>query len=118
MLFSKKNLRGILYNLISNGIKFKSGAVPVINIGTKRNKDKLVLAVQDNGTGIAKANLDKIFDMYGRLHQDVEGHAIGLYLAKKIVDTAGGNIMVESQPGQGSKFIIYLKAEAKFCYTF
>ena len=76
------------------------------------------MAVQDNGTGIAKANLDKIFDMYGRLHQDVEGHAIGLYLAKKIVDTAGGNIMVESQPGQGSKFIIYLKAEAKICYTF
>ena len=51
--------------------------------------------------------------MYGRLHHDVEGQGIGLYLAKKIVDAAGGNIVVESEPGKGSKFMLYFKIEVK-----
>ncbi len=111
ILFSKKNLRSILYNLISNGIKFHGDDRPVINIRTAREGDSVILSVQDNGIGIPKQHLDKIFDMYGRLHQDIEGHGIGLYLAKKIVDAAGGNIIVESEPGKGSKFIIHLKTE-------
>lgn len=111
ILFSKKNLRSILYNLISNSLKFTRNEPPVINIHTRKDGDNIVLTVQDNGIGIAKENLNKIFDMYGRLHQDVEGHGIGLYLAKKIVDAAHGNIVVESEVGKGSKFIIYLKAE-------
>jgi len=52
--------------------------------------------------------------MYGRLHQDVEGRGIGLYLAKKIVDATSGNITVESEPGKGSKFIISFKAEPDY----
>lgn len=72
------------------------------------------MSLQDNGMGIAKASFDKIFDMYVRLHPDVESHGIGLYLARKIVDAAGGNIVVESQRGQKSKFIIYLKAGHNF----
>jgi len=107
ILFSKKNLRSILYNLISNAIKFKSDKIPVINIRTTNEKGTVVLSVQDNGIGMDKEGLDKIFDMYGRLHQHVEGHGIGLYLAKKIVDAANGNIIVESEPDKGSKFIIY-----------
>jgi two-component system CheB/CheR fusion protein len=47
--------------------------------------------------------------MYGRLNHDVEGQGIGLYLAKKIVNAAGGNIMVESEPGVGTTFKIHLK---------
>jgi two-component system CheB/CheR fusion protein len=109
--FSKKNLRSILYNLISNSIKFKGDESPVININTIKKDNNVILSVQDNGRGISKDDIDRIFDMYGRLHQDVEGHGIGLYLAKKIVDAAGGKIIVESEPGKGSKFIIYFKAE-------
>lgn len=60
---------------------------------------------------MTKDDIDKIFGMYDRLHQDIEGHGIGLYLAKKIVDAAGGNIIVESDPGKGSKFTINLKCE-------
>jgi two-component system, chemotaxis family, CheB/CheR fusion protein len=111
LLFSKKNLRSILFNLISNGIKFHGDDRPVINIRTAKEGDNVTLSVQDNGIGIPKQHLDKIFDMYGRLHQDIEGHGIGLYLAKKIVDAAGGNIIVESEPGKGTKFIIHLKTE-------
>jgi two-component system CheB/CheR fusion protein len=50
-----------------------------------------------------------IFIVYGRLNQDVEGQGVGLYLAKKIVNAAGGNIVVESEPGIGTTFKIYLK---------
>ncbi len=110
MSFSKKNLRSILYNLISNSIKFKSEEPPVVNIKTFKDKNRMVLSVQDNGIGIRQDDLKKIFDMYGRLSNDIEGHGIGLYLAKKIVDAAGGNIVVESKPGKGSTFYIYLKA--------
>jgi len=109
--FSKKNLRSILYNLVSNAIKFKRGLPPEIYISTKKDGDDVVLTVQDNGTGIPKEKIDKIFDLYGRLSQDVEGHGIGLYLTRKIVDASGGRIEVESEPGRGSKFMIYLKAE-------
>ncbi|HTD42402.1 MAG TPA: chemotaxis protein CheB, partial [Mucilaginibacter sp.] len=113
ILFSKKNLRSIMYNLVSNAIKFKRAESPVITIHTQKDGENIVLSVQDNGKGIPKGGIDKIFDMYGRLSQDVEGHGIGLYLAKKIVNAAGGNIIVESRPGVGSIFKIYLKIETE-----
>ena len=109
LLFSKKNLRSILYNLIGNGIKFKGSAPPLITIQSKKENDTVVLIIDDNGMGILKKDLGKIFDMYGRLHRDVEGNGIGLYLAKKIIDAANGNIVVESEPGKGTRFIVYLK---------
>jgi len=112
LFFSKKNLRSIVYNLISNAIKFKRDEIPVIRISTKKEGDYMILSVQDNGCGISKDAVNKIFDMYGRLNQAVEGHGIGLYLAKKIVNAAGGNIVVESEPGIGTTFRIYLKIEA------
>lgn len=111
LFFSKKNLRSIIYNLISNAIKFKDGKAPIINIYSKREGDQVIFSVQDNGRGISKDGMEKIFDMYGRLNQDVEGHGIGLYLAKKIINAAGGQIVVASEPGKGSKFSIYLKSE-------
>jgi len=111
--FSRKNIRSIVYNLVSNGIKFKHKEPPVIDIHTKAEGDNVILTIQDNGMGMSKRELENIFKMYGRLHTDIEGHGIGLHLAKKIVDAAGGNIFVESQPGKGSKFTIYLKAAAE-----
>jgi two-component system CheB/CheR fusion protein len=110
ILFSNKNLRSILYNLISNGIKFVGDTAPVVTVKTSKNTDSTIISVEDNGLGIAREDVDKIFDMYGRLHQNIEGHGIGLYLAKKIVDAAGGNIDVESEPGKGSKFTILFKS--------
>ncbi len=109
--FSKKNMRSILYNLISNALKFRSKKTPVITISTFIEGDYCVLTVQDNGNGIPENGLDKIFEMYGRLHQDIEGSGIGLYLAKKIVNASGGSILVESELGKGTKFTIHLSNE-------
>ncbi|TWI95526.1 two-component system CheB/CheR fusion protein [Mucilaginibacter frigoritolerans] len=113
IMFSKKNLRSIVYNLISNAIKFKRDESPVIHITTVKNGDYLVLTVEDNGKGIRKGGIEKIFEMYGRLSHDVEGQGIGLYLAKKIVNAAGGSITVESELGIGTTFIINLKMVAQ-----
>jgi two-component system CheB/CheR fusion protein len=82
--FSKKNLRSILYNLISNGIKFSQDKPPIINIETVKDGSNVILSVQDNGIGMKSQDIRKIFEMYGRLHHVVEGQGIGLYLAKKL----------------------------------
>jgi len=108
--FSKKNLRSILYNLMSNSIKFRNEDNPVIQVDITQNQQQIILSVEDNGKGIAKTDLKQIFEMYGRTYLDIEGQGIGLYLAKKIIDAAGGDIVVESKIGVGSKFIIYLNA--------
>ena len=109
IFFSKKNLQSIVFNLISNAIKFRSEEKPVINISTTKENDNTVLQVQDNGIGISPRNIEKIFSIYGRLNNNIEGSGIGLHLAKKIVDAAGGNIAVESTEGKGTTFIVLLK---------
>jgi two-component system CheB/CheR fusion protein len=109
ILFSKKNLRSILYNLVSNAIKFRREEAPAITIHTWSEGEHIVLSVKDNGKGIPKESIEKIFNMYGRLNQNVEGHGIGLYLAKKIVNASGGSIVVESEAELGTTFKVYLK---------
>lgn len=111
ILFSKKNLRSIVYNLISNAIKYKGEQSPVINIYTKKEGDNVILSVQDNGMGLSEADLSKVFNLYGRLRHDIEGQGIGLYLAKKIIKASGGNIDVQSKIGKGSTFNIHFKME-------
>ncbi|HEV2831564.1 MAG TPA: chemotaxis protein CheB, partial [Hanamia sp.] len=66
--FSKKNLRSIVYNLISNSIKFKGDSPPVINIKTIKDGNTILLSVQDNGIGLKKDDTLRIFNLYGRLH--------------------------------------------------
>ena len=112
ILFSKKNLRSILYNVIINAIKYKSAEhAPVLIISTAKEQDYLHLSIKDNGIGIAKDKIDRIFNIYGRVQTDVEGQGIGLYLAKKIIDAAGGYINVVSEPGKGSIFNIYFRTK-------
>ena len=103
-----------MYNLISNAIKFSQDKQPIIHIETLKDADNVILSVQDNGIGMKRGDIRKIFDMYGRLHHVVEGQGIGLYLAKKLVDAANGNIVVESEPGKGSKFILYFKDDEMY----
>ncbi|MFD1256651.1 chemotaxis protein CheB [Mucilaginibacter terrae] len=108
VLFSKKNLRSILYNLVANAIKFTNGNNPLIHIAVVSNAEHIVISVNDNGIGIAQNQVDVIFGMYGRLNKQLEGQGIGLYLAKKIIDAANGSIIVESEIGKGSTFSIFL----------
>jgi two-component system CheB/CheR fusion protein len=108
--FSKKNLRSILYNLISNAIKFRSSQRDLlITITSKSVEDFVLLSVHDNGLGIPKAQIGDVFSMYKRIYQNIDGQGLGLYLIKKIVDASGGKVIVESEVDKGSNFKIYFK---------
>jgi PAS domain S-box-containing protein len=109
--YSRRNLRSILYNLISNGIKYADPQrKPVVSIKTSvADTGDYVIAVSDNGLGIEKKHQEKVFSMFKRIHNHVEGSGIGLYIVKRILDNAGDKIVLESKPGKGSTFTVYLK---------
>jgi two-component system phosphate regulon sensor histidine kinase PhoR len=109
--FPRRKLRSIIYNLMNNAIKFKSKEhPPEIFIKTEREEDFIVISVKDNGIGIDSHKQEAIFSKYFRLQNNVEGSGIGLYLVKEIVTNAGGKILLESHPGKGSEFKVYLKS--------
>jgi PAS domain S-box-containing protein len=106
--FSKKNLRSILYNLVSNAIKYHSPErEPLIHVSSKLEQDFCVLTVEDNGLGMDLSQESKIFAMFKRLHDHVEGTGVGLYIVKKVIENSGGKIKVESEVGKGSTFKVY-----------
>lgn len=113
--FSKKNLNSILYNLITNSIKYKSpDRAPVVEIQLNELDQFMVMTVKDNGLGFNPSDKFKIFTMFKRLHNHVEGIGVGLYIVKKIVENTGGKIEVDSIPGEGSVFKVYFKNTLKF----
>ncbi|MER2997917.1 sensor histidine kinase [Pontibacter populi] len=110
MLFSKKNLRSIIYNLVSNSIKYSSpDRKPEIKIITTPTEGGVLLTVQDNGLGLKKEDQAKVFGMFKRLHSHVDGTGVGLAIVKRIVENCDGHIEFESELGKGSIFRIYLK---------
>jgi PAS domain S-box-containing protein len=107
--FSAKNLRSIIYNLLSNGLKYRApDRLPVVRLRCHRREHEVVLEVQDNGLGLDETQQRQLFRMFQRLHSHVEGSGIGLYMVKKIVENAGGAITVQSQPGVGTTFSVVL----------
>jgi PAS domain S-box-containing protein len=108
--YSPKNLRSIMFNLVSNAIKYSAaGKVPEIKITTRNLPDQkaVLLLVSDNGLGIPANQKDKIFSMFRRFHTHVEGSGVGLYLVKKILENQGDRIEVESQVNIGSTFKVF-----------
>ncbi len=107
--YYRKILRSTIYNLLSNAIKYSDrNRAPKINISTGKIDGSDYLKVQDNGLGLTKDNLQKIFKMFNRIHTNEEGSGIGLYIVKRMIENVGGRIEVESEPGKGSVFIVYL----------
>ncbi|HEY8401627.1 MAG TPA: ATP-binding protein [Cytophagaceae bacterium] len=106
---SKASLKSIIYNLLTNAIKYKSpDRKPVIEIRLKEENAHAILSIKDNGLGINMQNKDKLFTMFKRMHDHVEGSGIGLYIVKRTVEKYGGEIEVESEVGKGSTFTIIL----------
>lgn len=110
IVFSRRKIRSIIYNLINNAIKFKSSErQPNIIVTTKKENEFMVISVKDNGIGIDESRLEAIFSKYYRSENAIEGSGIGLYLVKELVCNAGGRVVVKSQLGKGTKFKVYLK---------
>ncbi|HEY8402834.1 MAG TPA: PAS domain-containing protein [Cytophagaceae bacterium] len=107
--FSRKNLRSIIYNLISNAIKYRHPQrSPRIKVSGKERDNYIIFSVTDNGLGLKPEYKSKIFSMFKRFHSHVEGTGVGLYIVKRIIDNSGGKIEVQSQPGEGTTFNVYL----------
>ncbi|PIQ20206.1 MAG: hypothetical protein COW65_16350 [Cytophagales bacterium CG18_big_fil_WC_8_21_14_2_50_42_9] len=109
--FTHKNLKSVLYNLISNAIKYHSSErTPVIKISTEDAGDYILLTVADNGIGIdLKKHEKKIFSLFKRLQDNVEGSGVGLFIVKRIMENSQGRVEVESQVGKGSAFKLYFQ---------
>jgi signal transduction histidine kinase len=101
----------IFLNLIGNAIKYRRPHInPVINIKTEIKDEYVCLTFNDNGLGIdLTLYRDKLFTLYKRFHDHVEGKGIGLYLVKTQVVALGGKLEVESEINSGTTFFVYLK---------
>lgn len=104
-------IESILYNLISNAIKYRSyKRTPVVHVQTTLEQGGFVLSISDNGLGM---NLDdnkgKVFGLYQRFHDHIEGKGLGLYLVKTQMEAMGGSIFLESTQGVGTTFRLFFK---------
>lgn len=107
--FSESNLQSVIYNLVSNAIKYRSpDRTPIIHVESTCRDNHIILRVSDNGLGMAPQHLPNIFKMFKRVHHHVEGTGVGLYLVKRIVHNAHGSIEVESEVDRGTSFTLYL----------
>ncbi len=104
---SALHLRILFQNLISNAIKFHhKDMAPVVEITCQEKEDVWEFCVKDNGIGIDKKHIEKIFAIFQRLHSknEFEGTGIGLAHCKKIVELHNGEIWLESEVNVGSRF--------------
>ena len=109
----KMHFTNVLFNLLDNAVKYRREDVDLkLLIRTWNNYNKIYISVEDNGLGIKKENLKKIFDRFYRVstgnRHDVKGFGLGLAYVKKIIEDHNGTIKAESEIGKGTKFIICL----------
>ncbi len=103
-------VRQLLQNLIGNAIKYRSQKRPKIHVGIEGAAEAWIFSVRDNGLGIPRAEQQRVFDAFVRLHNqdDIPGTGIGLALCKRIVEHHRGQIWVDSAHGGGSIFYFTL----------
>ena len=99
-------IRQLFQNLISNAIKYKSSRrTPVITISAQEKNEFWKFSIKDNGIGIHEKDFYKVFELFGKLHDDSAlGTGIGLNTAKSIVENHGGEIWLTSEYGKGTTF--------------
>ncbi|MFC4437771.1 MULTISPECIES: PAS domain-containing sensor histidine kinase [Natrialbaceae] len=104
-------LRQVFQNLLDNAIEYSDDA-PRVHVSTERTGTEWTVSVRDEGIGIEPDERDRIFEMFNRLHSRNEhaGTGIGLALCERIVERHGGDIWVDSEPGEGSTFSFTLPA--------
>ncbi len=107
----KAQLVRVFQNLIGNAQKFRGPAPLRVRIRGERRGPMVVVSVEDNGIGIEPRNFERIFLMFQRLHErgKYEGSGIGLAIVKKIVEGHGGEVWIESAPGEGAKIYLTLQ---------
>ena len=107
----RRALEQILSNLVDNAIKYASTGASVTLAATAMDRE-IVISVADTGPGIAAKHLPRLFERFYRVDRgrsrDVGGTGLGLSIVKHLTEALGGHVMVESWPGVGSTFTVYL----------
>ena len=107
------HITNVVFNLMDNAVKYKRDDEALrLTIHTWNEQGKFCLSIQDNGIGIKKENLKRVFDRFYRVHtgnlHNVKGFGLGLAYVKKVIQDHRGSIRAESEYGVGTKFIIVL----------
>lgn len=105
------HISNLVNNLMDNAVKYaKENVPPIIRIHTSSNGKKFILRLEDNGIGMTKETVKRIFEKFYRAHtgniHNVKGFGLGLSYVKSVVEAHEGSIKVESTPGKGSCFTI------------
>jgi PAS domain S-box-containing protein len=110
--FVRPNLQSLLFNLISNSLKYAAPGRPpriCLSCTPEAASGRPILTVQDNGVGIDMERFGpQLFQLFRRFHTHVDGTGMGLYLVNRIVQIHGGRLEVTSTVGEGTTFQIYL----------
>ena len=113
VLVDEMHFTNVVFNLMDNAMKYKRSEVPLsLEVRTWNAGGKFMLSIKDNGIGVRKENLKKIFDKFYRVQtgnvHDVKGFGLGLAYVKQVVEALNGSIRAESEPGVGTEFVIVL----------
>jgi len=107
----REKISHVIHNILSNAIKYSPVGSPV-KVACKLEDAMAIMSIQDEGIGIAKQDLDKLFDRYYRVQNPnvkmISGFGIGLYLSAEIIKRHNGKIWVESEEGKGATFFFSL----------
>jgi PAS domain S-box-containing protein len=114
-LTSPSRVEIILNNLISNAIKYADfrKSDPNIEVRVKANSKVAEMRVIDNGEGIPTDAKPKIFDMFYRASANGMGSGLGLYIVKEAIQKIGGSIVIYSEPGKGTEFVVEIPNRPK-----
>ncbi len=111
LLADPVQIANVITNLVNNSLKYSMDE-PHITIRSSTEKNDYVFSVEDKGIGISKENIKHIFDKFyrvptGNVH-NVKGFGLGLYYVKTIVEAHKGKIFIDSEPGKGTRFDVFL----------
>ena len=111
ILANEVHMENVLVNILDNAVKYSPDA-PKIDVTTELVKNHIIVKIEDQGLGMSKAVLKKVFEKFYREHtgdvHNVKGHGLGLAYVKKIVEDHQGEVYAESEKGKGSTFFIKL----------
>ncbi len=112
VLGDEGQLTQVLQNLMGNALKFRGERAPEVHVAASETDTGWRLTVQDNGIGIDMEYAGQVFEVFKRLHGvgDYEGSGVGLAVCRRVIERHGGEIWVESTPGEGASFHFTLQS--------